>query len=71
LRHLLVEGERSTLDIPGDALLVQRYLTEIFTHIFTNIHESHAKKAMAAYEKTISRMPGLEDWFVDVNPSPA
>jgi hypothetical protein len=28
------------------------------------------KKAMAACEKMINRMPGLEDWFVDISPSP-
>lgn len=28
------------------------------------------KKAMAAYEKVIHRKPGLEDWFVDISPSP-
>jgi hypothetical protein len=28
------------------------------------------KKAMAAYEKVINRKPGLEDWFVDISPSP-
>jgi len=29
------------------------------------------KKAMAAYEKLIKRMPGLEDYFVDMSPSSA
>jgi len=29
------------------------------------------KKAMAAYEKKINRMRGLEDYFVEINPSPA
>jgi len=29
------------------------------------------KKAMAAYEKLIKRMPGLEDYFVEISPSPA
>ena len=29
------------------------------------------KKAMAAYEKLIKRMPGLEDYFVDISPSSA
>jgi len=28
------------------------------------------KKAMAACEKLINRMPGLGDWFVEINPSP-
>jgi hypothetical protein len=28
------------------------------------------KKAMAAYEKVINRKQGLEDWFVDISPSP-
>lgn len=28
------------------------------------------KKAMAAYEKVIKRMPGLEDYFVEICPSP-
>lgn len=27
------------------------------------------KKAMAGYEKLIARMPGLEDYFVDISPS--
>ena len=42
--------------------------------LVTQAYENGVKltnKAMAASEKTISRMPGLEDWFVDVNPSPA
>jgi len=29
------------------------------------------KKAMAAYEKVIKRMPGLENYFVEIKPSPA
>jgi hypothetical protein len=29
------------------------------------------KKAMAVYEKVIKRMPGLEDYFVEISPSPA
>jgi hypothetical protein len=29
------------------------------------------KKAMAAYEKLIKRMPGLEDYFVEISPSSA
>jgi len=29
------------------------------------------KKAMAAYEKVINRMPGLEDYFVEISPSPS
>lgn len=29
------------------------------------------KKAMEAYEKVINRMSGLEDYFVEINPSPA
>lgn len=28
------------------------------------------KKAMAAYEKVINRKPELEDWFVNISPSP-
>ena len=26
------------------------------------------KKAMAAYEAIIRRLPGLEKWFVEINP---
>jgi len=29
------------------------------------------KKAMAAYEKALNRMPGMEAYFVEINPSPA
>jgi len=42
--------------------------------LVTQVYENGVKltkKAMAAYEKTISQMPGLDDWFVDISPSPA
>jgi hypothetical protein len=42
--------------------------------LVTQVYEKGVKltkKAMAAYEKTINRMPGLEDWFVDISPAPA
>jgi len=42
--------------------------------LVTRIYEKGVKltkKAMAAYEKLINRKPGLEDWFVDISPSPA
>jgi hypothetical protein len=42
--------------------------------LVTRAYESGVKltrKAMAAYEKAINRMPGLEDYFVDINPAPA
>jgi len=29
------------------------------------------KKAMAAYEKIITRKPGLEHWFVNISTAPA
>ncbi|MCK8604278.1 hypothetical protein K1V27_21470 [Syntrophobacteraceae bacterium DRH4] len=41
--------------------------------LVTRIYENGVKltkKAMAAYEKVINRNPGLEDWFVDISPSP-
>jgi hypothetical protein len=39
----------------------------------TKIYEKGVKlsrKAMAAYEERIKRMPGLKDYFVDIDPSP-
>jgi hypothetical protein len=42
--------------------------------LVTQVYEKGVKltkKAMAAYEKMINRMTGLEDWFVDISPSPA
>ena len=41
--------------------------------LVTRVYENGVKltkKAMAACEKMINRMPGLEDWFVDIRPSP-
>ena len=41
--------------------------------LVTRVYEKGVKltkKAMAACEKMINRMPGLEDWFVDISPSP-
>ncbi len=41
--------------------------------LVTKIYEKGvklSKKAMAAYEERIKRMPGLEDYFVDIDPSP-
>jgi len=41
--------------------------------LVTRIYENGVKltrKAMAACEKVIDRKPGLEDWFVEINPSP-
>lgn len=41
--------------------------------LVTKIYEKGvklSKKAMAAYEKRIKRMHGLEDYFVDIDPSP-
>ncbi len=41
--------------------------------LVTQIYETGVKltrKAMAAFEKVINRKPGLEDWFVDISPSP-
>jgi hypothetical protein len=41
--------------------------------LITRIYQNGVKltkKAMAAYEKVINRKPGLEDWFVDISPSP-
>jgi hypothetical protein len=42
--------------------------------LVTRVYETGVKltkKAMAAYEKAITRMPGLEDYFVEISPSPA
>ncbi len=42
--------------------------------LVTRVYENGVKlkkQAMAAYEKAINRMPGLEDWFIDIRPSPA
>jgi DNA-binding protein Fis len=40
--------------------------------LVTKIYEKGVKltkKAMASYEKVIKRLPGLEDWFVEIPPS--
>lgn len=41
--------------------------------LVSQVYESGVKltkKVMATYEKMINRMSGLEDWFVDIRPSP-
>jgi hypothetical protein len=45
-----------------------------FVSLVTRAYETGVKltkKAMAVYEKAINRMPGLEDYFVDMFPSTA
>jgi hypothetical protein len=42
--------------------------------LVTRVYESGVKltkKAMAAYEEVITGMSGLEDYFVEISPSPA
>lgn len=42
--------------------------------LVTRVYQSGVKltrKVMAAYERRIKRMPGLEDWFVRISPSSA